>query len=494
MLFFSAAMAFSQLTLPEHWLYPFIELIDERTGIRIREQDYSEFARKLGQRMIKLRIPRPEDYYAHLTGLTDQSRQEWRELTVMITNVESYFFRDHGQFQLLEQVLLPRLIAMKRQERQLRIWSAGCSTGEEPYSLAILLRQLLAHEQGWEYEVLGTDINPMALDRAREGYYPQWSLRSLAPMIRERYFQPCGDGFQLDQRIRKMVRFEAFNLAKPMARQIAIGQIDLIVCRNVFIYFSPDAITTALATFHRALTPHGYLMTGHAELYGQDLAAFQSHLFPESVIYQRRDRQRVKSPVPLPPPVISEPRLRPVPPVVVPVAMPPTAPPPSLADLLTEAEFCLQQKNYRRSRQKIEAVLAQDRRNFAAHLLKAQLEANSGKYEEAIATCQQALKIEPLSIAIYYLMAQIAEEQGDNEGAKQLFKKIIYLEPTAILAYYELSQLYDQEGNPDRGQKMRQTALALLQQLPPQSRVDQRLNLTVEDLIEQIDPANLLSE
>jgi len=275
---------------------------------------------------------------------------------------------------------------------------------------------------------------------------------------------------------------------------MAIAQIDLIVCRNVFIYFSPDAITTALGTFAQALAPHGYLVTGHAELYGQDLNAFQSHLFPESVIYQRRDPHPVHSPIPLPMPVIPEPRPRPAPRVVIPVAISPVVHPPTVADLLTEAEFCLQQKNYQRSRQKIEAVLAQDGRNFAAHLLKAQLEANSGQYEAAIATCQTALKLEPLSIAIYYLMAQIAEEKGDNEGAKQLFKKIIYLEPTAILAYYELSQLYEQEGNPSRGQKMRQTALALLQQLPPQSRVDGRLDLTVQDLIEQIDPANLLSE
>lgn len=494
MLFFSAAMAFSQLILPEHWLYPFIELVNERTGIRIREQDYSEFARKIGQRMTKLRIPRPEDYYAHLTGLGEQSHQEWQELAVILTNIESYFFRDHGQFQLLEQVLLPRLIAAKRRERQLRIWSAGCSTGEEPYSLAILLRQLLAHEPGWQYEVLGTDLNPVVLERARQGYYPQWSLRSLSPVIQQRYFQPCGEGFQLDQQIRAMVQFESFNLAKPMARQMAIADIDLIVCRNVFIYFSPNAITTALGTFAQALGPHGYLVTGHAELYGQDFNAFQSHLFPESVIYQRRDHHPVHSPIPLPMPVIPEPRPRPNPRVVLPVATAPTVPPPTVADLLTEAEFCLQQKNYQRSRQKIEAVLAQDGRNFAAHLLKAQLEANAGQYEAAIATCQQALKLEPLSIAIYYLMAQIAEEQGDNEGAKQLFKKIIYLEPTAILAYYELSQLYEQEGNPSRGQKMRQTALALLQQLPPQSRVDGRLDLTVQDLIEQIDPANLLSE
>lgn len=494
MLFFSAAMAFSRLTLPEHWLYPFIELVNERTGIRVREQDYGEFARKIGQRMTKLRIPRPEDYYTYLTGMGEQSRQEWQELTVILTNVESYFFRDHGQFRLLEQVLLPRLIAAKRREKRLRIWSAGCSTGEEPYSLAILLRQLLAHEPGWQYQVLGTDINPMALDRARQGYYPQWSLRSLSPVIQQRYFQPCGEGFQLDGEIRAMVQFDTFNLAQPMAQQMTIAQIDLIVCRNVFIYFSPNAITTALGTFRQALAPHGYLMTGHAELYGQDLTAFQSHLFPESVIYQQRDRDAVSPPTPLLLPGIPASRPRPAPPGIVPMAMSPAAPPPSLVDLLTEAEFCLQQKNYQRSRQKIEAVLAQDGHNFAAHLLKAQLEANSGKYEAAIATCQQALTLEPLSISIYYLMAQIAEEQGDNEGAKQLFKKIIYLEPTAILAYYELSQLYEQEGNPSRGQKMRQTALALLQQLPPQSRVDERLELTVEDLIERIDPANLLSE
>jgi chemotaxis protein methyltransferase CheR len=159
-------------------------------------------------------------------------------------------------------------------------------------------------------------------------------------------------------------------------------------------------------------------------------------------------------------------------------------------DLLTEAEFFFQQKNYRLSRKKVEAILSRDPQSFAAYFLRAQLDANSGQYDAAIQSCEKALELEPLSVSIYYLMAQIFEERGDTEKAKQLFKKIIYLEPTAILAYYELSQLYDQEGNSNRGQKMRQTALAFLQQLPPQSRVDERSDLTVADLIDRILPSS----
>lgn len=486
-----------QFTLPDHWLYPFVQLVNERTGIRIRDQDYSELARKIGMRMTALRVVNPDQYYQRLATAGASGAEEWDALITLLTNIESYFFRDQGQFQLLEQVLLPRLLVQKQLERRLRIWSAGCSTGEEPYSLAILVRQLLAHESGWQCEVIGTDINPTVLSRARQGYYPQWSLRSLAPDIQSRYFKPYGDGFQLDPKIRQSVRFESFNLAKPSTEQWCPNDVDLIVCRNVFIYFSAPAISTALDSFRQALTPSGYLMTGHAELYGQTLQAFQSHLFPESVVYQRRDRPTPLVAVPPSLPVRSQPppptRLRPPASLPAPssaIAAPPTTPLPTVQELLTEAEFFFQQKNYRLSRKKVDLVLTRDPHSFAAYFLRAQLDANSGQYDAAIQSCEKALELEPLSVSIYYLMAQIFEERGDTEKAKQLFKKIIYLEPTAILAYYELSQLYDQEGNSNRGQKMRQTALAFLEQLPPQSRVDERSDLTVADLIDRIVPSS----
>jgi chemotaxis protein methyltransferase CheR len=489
-------MAFMQFTLPDHWLYPFVQLVNERTGIRIRDQDYGELARKIGMRMAALHLVNPDQYYQHLATVGASGETEWDALITLLTNVESYFFRDQGQFQLLEQVLLPRLIVQKRAERRLRIWSAGCSTGEEPYSVAILVQQLLAHEAGWHCEVIGTDINPTVLARARQGYYPMWSLRSLAPMIQTRYFQPYGNGFQLDAKIRQAVRFESFNLAKPSTEQWCPSDVDLIVCRNVFIYFSAPAISTALESFRQALNPAGYLMTGHAELYGQQLQAFQSHLFPESVVYQRRDRPTPLVAIPPSLPVRSQPLPpppRPPAPSLSPpsaIAAPPSTPLPTVQDLLTEAEFFFQQKNYRLSRKKVEAILSRDPQSFAAYFLRAQLDANSGQYDAAIQSCEKALELEPLSVSIYYLMAQIFEERGDTEKAKQLFKKIIYLEPTAILAYYELSQLYDQEGNSNRGQKMRQTALAFLQQLPPQSRVDERSDLTVADLIDRILPSS----
>jgi chemotaxis protein methyltransferase CheR len=483
-------MAFMQFTLPDHWLYPFVQLVNERTGIRIRDQDYGELARKIGLRMAALHLVNPDQYYQRLSMVGAAGATEWDALITLLTNIESYFFRDQGQFQLLEQVLLPRLMVQKRPERRLRIWSAGCSTGEEPYSLAILVQQLLAHESGWQCEVIGTDINPTVLTRARQGYYPLWSLRSLAPAIQTRYFQPCGDGFQLDPQIRQSVRFEAFNLAKPSTEQWCPSDVDLIVCRNVFIYFSAPAIATALDSFRQALNPSGYLMTGHAELYGQQLQAFQSHLFPESVVYQRRDRPSPlpSKPHPTPLPMRSYPTPPPLPRPPVPsvITAPPATPIPTVQDLLTEAEFFFQQKNYRLSRKKVDVILSRDPQSFAAYFLRAQLDANSGQYEAALQSCEKALELEPLSVSIYYLMAQIFEERGDTEKAKQLFKKIIYLEPTTILAYYELSQLYDQEGNSNRGQKMRQTALAFLQQLPPQSRVDERSDLTVADLIDRI--------
>ncbi|WP_017305557.1 CheR family methyltransferase [Spirulina subsalsa] len=470
----------------------FTDLVSHYTGIKVRSEDKTNFTRKLFQRMEQLKIYFLEDYYHFLLEHNVNAFQEWQELAVLLTNTESYFFRDQGQFSLLEKQIIPQLLRQNHHNRTLKIWSAGCSTGEEPYSLAILLDQLLPNRHQWNALVLGTDINYQALHRAREGLYSSWSFRMIKPHIQQEYFALHQQGYQIREDIRAFVRFEFLNLLQtsPNNKLEFSGDIDLIICRNVFIYFQPDAIAQVLKRFHKALKPGGYLLTGHAELYGQNMTGFQSHIFSESILYQKQPyshspREEILIPPLLPPPLIT-PITNPTPPngyVVNPVNPPPPTQPPIISpqELLQQAHQLFQEKQYPLAIEKANQVLEKYPDNLLAYYLLAHIHANTGQYDQACYFCQQALEKDPLSVAFYYLLSHISEEKGDTEEAKYLYKRIIYLDPNAINAYYQLSHLYQQEGDQKRARKMYKTALNLQKQFStpltsPSHSLDSDLN------------------
>lgn len=268
----------------------FIRLIAKHTGLEIRERDRATLSEKIFLRMKALQLPFPENYYQLLESPTFDSHQEWQKLVVLLTNLESYFFRDKEQFNLLKNHILPELINRKKSNKALRICSAGCSTGEEPYSLAILLKELLPDLEEWNLLILGIDINPEALQKARTGIYRPWSFRNTNAAIEQRYFRLINNHYHLDAQIKQMLTFQTLNLVKDPLPQpnSELQDFDLILCRNVFIYFEASTIAKVLDKFYHALQPFGYLITGHAELYGQDLSQFQTKVFPESLVYQRQ--------------------------------------------------------------------------------------------------------------------------------------------------------------------------------------------------------------
>ncbi|MCV3215047.1 protein-glutamate O-methyltransferase CheR [Plectonema radiosum NIES-515] len=267
----------------------FIKLIAQQTGLEIRERDQTDFSEKIFFRMKALNILFPEYYYQLLEATTIQSYQEWQKLVLLLTNVESYFFRDKEQFKLLGDRILPELIQSKEHNKTLRIFSAGCSSGEEPLSIAILLQELIPYREQWNLMILGVDINQEALKKAKQGIYTPWSLRSIDPERMQRYFLHFDNQYHLDMQIQQMVKFKYINLLKDSFNEHnEIKDIDLIICRNVFIYFETSAIAKVLDKFHHILQPSGYLIPGHTELFGQDLSHFETKLFPESLVYIKK--------------------------------------------------------------------------------------------------------------------------------------------------------------------------------------------------------------
>lgn len=335
---------------------------------------------------------------------------------------ETYFFRDKGQFDLLRLRLLPELIERRHKTKTLRLWSAGCSSGEEPYSLAILIDLLLPKRDDWKIFILGSDINPDLLQKAQQGHYRKWSFRMVPATLQQHYFRQSGDEWILDERIRQMVTFQKLDLIKSSFFNKAILQeMDLILCRNVFIYFPSDTVKIVAEKLANTLNQGGYLMTGHTELIGHCLPQLESKLFPDGLVYQRGLTTPVKIP-------LSKNKSFPV-----------------LNRALPSVELPL-----------------------ADNLALAQELANRGEYTQAEQQCRQALVVTPLAVEPYFLLAQLAQLQRNFEQAKEFLEKILYINPHHIAAHLELAALYERTENWSQAQKLRNLALNILCTLPPE--------------------------
>ncbi|WP_193179904.1 CheR family methyltransferase [Nisaea sediminum] len=197
---------------------------------------------------------------------TLRSRRDERlvnSITDAMTTNESLFFRDRTPFEQFKTVVLPKLLETRAAKKQIRIWSAACSSGQEPYSLSMILDELSAKLAGWRIEIIATDISSEMIARARSGIYSQFEVqRGLPVQLLVKYFQQDGDRWQLNEKIRRMVTFREFNLLQDPR---ALGNFDVVFCRNVLIYFDQNTKRQVLDGISRQMAPDGYLYLGGAE-------------------------------------------------------------------------------------------------------------------------------------------------------------------------------------------------------------------------------------
>ncbi len=264
-------------------------LISQRIGIQVRDQDVERLRGTIADRCKLLQLAGAAEYAEFLQTNSRDSKREWEQLAVLLTTCETYFFRGQAHTDLLKNELLPELIRANQKERSLRIWSAGCASGEEAYTIAILLDELLGERHGWKISLLATDINVEELTKARRGVYSDWSFRQVDPKIQQKYFRKRESDWELDRRIRNMVTFQPLNLLSDMYPNTIARDMNLIICRNVFIYFSSEDVAAIVAKFGATLHSNGYLLTGHGELRGQFPEPLVTRVFAGSVVLQRDD-------------------------------------------------------------------------------------------------------------------------------------------------------------------------------------------------------------
>lgn len=249
--------------LSEEEFARFAKLIYTESGIYLKDTKITLLSNRLRKRLKALGLDSFSEYYDYIYNLHDKSKEIEALIDVVSTN-ETYFFRNERQFDALMMHCLPDIANKRRDKRRLRIWSAGCSTGEEPYTIGICILENLKFFEGWDVSIIATDIAPSVLDFAKKGEYTGRRIEKVTQQHLQKYFiqnKRNPDVFMIKNDVKKLVKFSTHNLFKDEYP----AELDIIFCRNVMIYFDKMHRERLVERFYKALSMDGYLFIGHSE-------------------------------------------------------------------------------------------------------------------------------------------------------------------------------------------------------------------------------------
>lgn len=436
-------------TFAEGEFEAFRDLIGERFGLQF--DGSRREALRLAVRTRTLACG-DESFQAYLDRLRGPGREgELGRLVELLTIQETAFFRNPEHFRALAEAVLPRLLP-RPADRPIRIWSAGCATGEESYSIALTLLEAGTQSA----EILGTDVSEAALDVARAGRYGRRAVRLVPAPVLDRYFHRDKDHFLAGETLRRLVRFEYLNLIQEPFPAARFAGCDVVFCRNVIIYFTPESVRRLVRTLAECLAPGGVLFLGPSETLWQLSTDFELAEWAGGFYYRRR--QPVHVPEPRPVPRRIEPP-RPKPRRETRRVAPP-GPPAPLG--LESAQQALRAGDAASATAALEAAVAGEGIDAPPLVLLGYLHLCGGRFEAAADLAGRALARDPLCPDAHLLEGLIAREQGRHEEAMAAFKRALYLAPASALARYQLGQLYALRGQRRRAQHEFAEAMRLL--------------------------------
>jgi chemotaxis protein methyltransferase CheR len=357
------------------------------------------------------------DAQAYAQWLSDPShlKQDREALCNLLTSRETYFLRDHGVVDVLREHVLKESIAQKTAERTLKIWSVGCSTGEEIYTLSILLAEGLLDVNSWHIDLLGSDIDQEALTIARHAVYHQWSFRGCPPEFSARYFFQKGTDLHLMDHIKRRVRFEQLDIVGdtyPTADK-GMSKADIILCRNVFIYLDNAAIDTALEKLTACLNENGFLLCAPGELHAHSHPQLKTRIFPQALVYQKN---------------ATELRLQ-------------TTPLEMLQVLQTLQAGQTTTKTQTAPPHAAQAHTPTARNESVITLERAWGLANRGDTVAATEMCNALIGRQALDPDVRYLHAVLLLAQGHTAKSREALRHVLYLDPQFAVAYVMLADV-----------------------------------------------------
>lgn len=263
------------------------DFVYQHCGLHFTDDSKYLLEKRLAKRLQHHNLKSFKDYY-YLLRYNPGKEQELTEVVDLLTTNETYFFREDFQLKTFTEEILPEIRQRKEKDGQLqlRIWSAGCSSGEEPYTIAMLLLDM-PWLRNWKVEIIGTDISQRVLQMARQGIYGDSAFRVTDPSCRQRFFVAEADGrYRIKDEVRSLVTISHLNLFDVM-RVALLGRMDIIFCRNVIIYFDPAGKKKVVETFHQRLAPEGFLLLGHSESLINVTTSFRLRHFKHDMVYQK---------------------------------------------------------------------------------------------------------------------------------------------------------------------------------------------------------------
>lgn len=476
----------------------FRQLISDRLGIQVQDHQRSDLLHALdrGRRLAQCRTFQA---YREILQNSPIGSPEMEALISAITVGESYFFRDEKQLDFLVSSWLPQVLATKREQadKTIRIWSAGCATGEEAYTLAILIKTCLPNRESWGVQILGTDINSSALERAALGQYRPWSLRSLSAFQKACYFLQQGEKYQIAAEFRSLVRFRPFNLASDPVSMLLqdAGPFDLIVCRNVFIYFARSAVARAMGGFAECLASHGSLLLGASDpldtapssltLYRdegglRDDGGFYfrhsgapRHAAPKLQMFsdvQAFPKVQEVSALPAAEPVQN--RQTPNPPVLA------KGREPEVSSILT----LIDQQRWSSVLSAVESHLAFWGQQAQVLDYRAKALTHLGRHQEAAESCEQSLSLDQTRHQGHLLHGLILVHLGRHDDAEKALRRALFLESGYIEAHLQLGLLLLRNGRHRDGLHSLRNALSLARRQNPDHKSAELTDMTYGEL------------
>lgn len=443
---------------------PLKEHVITATGLSYYRRRDAELTEHFARRFSALKI---DDCRTYLTALQDgpDGERELDRLIEELTIGETHFFRHPELFQALQQTILPEVIARNQNRRRLRIWSAGSSIGAEAYTVSILLRRSFAEQlRDWDVSIVGTDINRSYLLRAAQANYEDWTLRGTSEEVKRQCFTRSGRLWELHPEYRRGVSFLYHNLAKHAYPSLLhnLSAFDVVLCRNVMIYFCPTVIDRIVENLRRCLVEGGWLLVGHAEHNPRAFRNFRTVGFAGTIAYQRDDRSaaietassmadgaRSQRVVPSPSP---------------PDERPPTPRTPS---------------GTRISRIPFPVALQP-----SSELAEIRTLADRGETEAAAQHCRRLVEIHKLNPVCHFYQALIFGQLGDHARCEQALRRAIYLNRNFAPAYYYLGLTLLQASRRDEAARALRYARRLTVLDDPARVLDELDGLTVAQLEE----------
>lgn len=476
----------------------FRSVVAQRLGLHFEDNKQDFLADVLRERMAATGCGHFSLYHQRITSSADEP-EEMRAVAEQLTVCETYFFRYGDHFRALAETVVPDRIRARDHCRQLRILSAGCASGEEAYSLAILIRDRFPEVASWEITIRGIDVNTAVLGRALRGRYATWSLRETPADLRTKYFRAEGRDLVLDRTVKSAVTFEERNLVGEDQIFWQRDAFDIVFCRNVTMYFTPEAARLVIARITQSLTPGGFLFLGHAETLrgiSQDFHLRHTH---ETFYYQRREGREAGGTAFFPRasasngstetfilPAMVDPsdswfsniqrasdrivnltkqRDRPAIGAAGTVATEASisqAPLPPLPWDRTLAIELLRGERYAEATELLRALPLESRADSDAQLLLAALLTNSGDLPEAERVCQLLLKLDELNAGAHYLMALCREHTGDRDAALKHDQAAVYLDSAFAMPHLHIGLVAKRLADVETAKRELGRALTLL--------------------------------